>query len=88
MQGQGMPSIAKTEVVWKSSEFGFPPIVARAGDHNEALAALGAALIQMPDDPMGRDLLKALNLSGFTTATPALFDSIRELANAVHGNKA
>lgn len=88
MQSQDMPSIARTEVVWKSTEFGFPPIVIRAGDRNEALAALGSALIQMPDDPAGRDLLKALNLSGFTTATLALFDSIRELANAVHGSKA
>lgn len=88
MQSQGMPSIGRTEVVWKSAEFGFPPVVARTGNRSGALAALGTALIRMPGDPVGRDLLKALNLSGFTTATPALFDSIRELANVVHGNKA
>jgi ABC-type phosphate/phosphonate transport system substrate-binding protein len=41
------------------------------------------ALMKMPDDPAGRDLLKALNLSGFASASSAMFDSIRELASQV-----
>lgn len=84
MQAQGMPSVAKTEVIWKSAEFGFPPIVARTGDTNEALQAMASALLRMADDPAGRGLLKALNLSGFVEATPVLYESIRELANGVN----
>lgn len=88
MRSLGMPSVNRTEVIWRSAEFGFPPIVARSGNRNPALTALGTALIQMPGDPVGRSLLDALNLSGFTTAKPALFDSIRELAHAVHTHRA
>lgn len=84
MRQQGMPSVTKTEVIWRSAEFGFPPIVARAGNADAGLRPLALALQHMPQDPQGRALLKALNLSGFTSATPALFDSIRELASSVN----
>ncbi len=37
----------------------------------------------MGDDVAGRDLLKTLNLDGFIVGTPAIFDSIRQLARSV-----
>jgi phosphonate transport system substrate-binding protein len=83
MQLQGLPSVARTEVIWRSTEFGFPPIVTRAGHPATESQALAMALMKMPDDPAGRDLLKALNLSGFASASSAMFDSIRELASQV-----
>lgn len=84
MQLQKMALVAKTEVIWKSDFYAFPPLVVRAGDRNSALAALGAALLAMQDDTQGRELLGALNLSGFSSAVPALFDSIKMLAASVN----
>ncbi len=84
MQLQRMASVANTEVIWKSDFYAFPPIVVRAGDKNGALSTLGRALLTMQDDPSGKELLRALNLNGFSSAAPALFDSIRTLAASVN----
>lgn len=83
MQLQKMPSIANTEVIWRSDFYGFPPVVVRSGGRSAELVALGSALMQMQDDGMGKALLRALNLNGFSNASPALFDSIKALAFSV-----
>ncbi|MDO8768137.1 MAG: PhnD/SsuA/transferrin family substrate-binding protein [Burkholderiaceae bacterium] len=83
MQLQKMASVAKTQVIWKSDFYAFPPIVVRHDDRNGALVALGQALLTMNDEPQGQDLLQALNLNGFSKPAPALFDSIRVLAASV-----
>lgn len=82
MHARGLDAARGTEVVWRSSWYGFPPIVAPA-DHEPA--ALREALLAMGGDAGGRALLAALNLDGFASATPALYDSIRELARGVPG---
>jgi len=84
MQLQKMTSATNTQVLWKSDLYAFPPIVARQGDRNGALLSLGAALLAMHEEPLGQDLLRALNLNSFTAAAPALFDSIRALAADVN----
>ncbi len=83
MRLQRMPAALQTEVVWKSPFHGFPPIVSTVGDQRESLERLQRALIAMGDDVAGRDLLKTLNLDGFIVGTPAIFDSIRQLARSV-----
>lgn len=84
MQLQKMASVAKTQVIWKSEFYAFPPVVARQGDRDDAISALGATLLTMHSDRLGQDLLRDLNLTGFTKASPALFDSIKALANSVN----
>ena len=84
MQLQKMASVAKTQVVWKSEFYAFPPIVVRHGDRSAALPRLGQALLKMHDDAMGQELLRALNLNGFSNPDPALFDSIKALASSVN----
>lgn len=84
MQLQKMALVTNTEVIWKSDFYAFPPIVVRQGDRNPALQGLGGALLTMHDDAQGKDLLRALNLNGFSTAAPALFDSIRALVSSVN----
>lgn len=84
MQLQKMASVANTEVIWKSDFYAFPPIVVRQDDRNGALPGLGRALLTMHDEPQGQDLLRALNLNGFTTPAPALFDSIKALLTSVN----
>jgi phosphonate transport system substrate-binding protein len=86
MRAQRMPAVGKTRVVWKSEPFGFPPLVMRRSDDPSRLERLNRALLEMVDDPAGRDLLAALNLSRFATGTPSLYDSIRQLARSVPGS--
>jgi phosphonate transport system substrate-binding protein len=85
MRLQGMPAVAQTEVVWKSESFGFPPLVSRQGVTHPFAASLQNALLTMPQDESGRDLLRSLNLTGFTLGEAALFESIRLQAQKVPG---
>lgn len=86
MRAQSMPAIAKTDVVWKSEPFGFPPLVVRKGYERPSMDALRQALLHMGDDKVGRELLTSLNLSGFTPGQVSLFDSIRRQAQQVPGS--
>ncbi len=86
MRSQGMPAIAKTEVVWRSEPFGFPPLVTRKGPEHPHMESLRLALLRMSDDKVGRELLASLNLSGFTPGQQVLFDSIRRQAQQVPGS--
>lgn len=85
MQMQKITSVTKTQVIWKSEFYGFPPIVIRKDDRNVALEALGRTLLNMHDDSQGQDLLRALNLNAFAKPSLVLYDSIRDLVNRVHG---
>jgi phosphonate transport system substrate-binding protein len=71
---------ARTRVVERSPDFGFPPIVAGAGTAAADISAFGAALLGMPRHPLGRKVLAELRLDGFDEATPALFDEIAAMA--------
>lgn len=71
---------ARTRILFKSEQFGFPPVVVR-GDLDPALRKrIQEALLGMADDAEGRALLEQFALDGFTTATVDLYDSIRDLA--------
>jgi len=68
-----------TRVIYRSERLGFPPIVGLEATRDAALAkALSAALIGMPSDPLGRQILAILELDGFTHATPDLYHATRE----------
>lgn len=86
MKVQGMPAVGKTEVVWKSEPFGFPPLVMRRNDDPHRLGRLKQALLDMAGDRVGRDLLASLNLTGFAAGAPSLFDSLRLQAQSVPGS--
>lgn len=88
LQLQKAVSVAKTQVIWKSEFYGFPPIVVRQDDRNAALEVLGQNLLGMHEDAHGLELLRALNLNAFAKPAPALYDSIRELVKAVQGARA
>ena len=83
MRLQGMPAVAQTEVVWRSEPFGFPPLVTRQGVTHPFAAGLQQALLSMPMDEVGLQLLQSLNLTGFNLEKASLFDSIREQARTV-----
>ena len=77
MRLQGMSAIDDTEVVWRSEEFGFPPLVTLRQPSHARVEALREALFAMPRNPEGRALLDALNLDGFVPGDTSLFNSIR-----------
>jgi phosphonate transport system substrate-binding protein len=83
MRLQRMPAALRTEVVWKSAPYGFPPLVTTARASHPGLQDLQSVLLAMGQDEAGRGLLKALNLDGFVAGEPAWFDSIRTLALTV-----
>ncbi|VAW61687.1 ABC transporter, substrate-binding protein (cluster 12, methionine/phosphonates) [hydrothermal vent metagenome] len=72
--------IAKTKIISTSPEFGFPPIVARKNLPIEQQNALRAALIKMQTDPVGKKLIKQLNIDGFMQASESLYKSIDVMA--------
>lgn len=83
MRQQNMAAVAQTEVVWTSESHGFPPLVTKQGAAHPFLPQLQKSLLAMADDNTGRDLLRALNLTGFTEGGADLFESIRRQAQTV-----
>jgi phosphonate transport system substrate-binding protein len=75
--------VAATRIVERSPEFGFPPIVARASLAASVVAEVRRVLITMADDPRGRDLLKALNLTGFVAGDDRLYAGIERMAHVI-----
>ena len=86
MRQQGMPAISQTTVVWRSESHGFPPLVTKRGSAHPCRELLQQSLLSMTEDKVGLDLLRALNLTGFISGTPSLFESIRRQAQGVPGS--
>lgn len=66
----------RTRVAWKSAEFGFPPLIARGGIPEADFRAFRDLLVSMPNDAEGRELLRILNLDGFTPGRDEVFDTV------------
>ncbi len=73
---------ARTRVVWRSPEYGFPPFVSHrsvtAGDFN----LMQQHLLGMAKTDAGRRLLEQLHLDGFTVGSPALYDGVARMMRA------
>lgn len=72
------PDLTKrTRILRRSDWLGFPPIAClqRLNAAQETIA-LRQALLAMPQDTVGADVLKQLRLDGFLEAAPSLFDGI------------
>jgi phosphonate transport system substrate-binding protein len=74
---------ARTRIVERSPEFGFPPLVVHRSAPPDRYRALRQALLGMADDGAGAALLARLNLSGFAEGEDTLFDSIAAMARDV-----
>ena len=69
--------ISQTGIVRRSEWLGFPPVAApKALTGDPRVVRFRDALISMGDDPEGRKVLDLLQLDGFVSAEPALFDTI------------
>lgn len=72
---------ARTRVVSRSPEFGFPPVVVREDLDPELRRALRSALLGMQTRATGRALLDRLNLDRFMAGDPALYRGIAAMAD-------
>lgn len=70
---------AKTRIVWRSPDYGFPPIVAGSGVSQGDFAQMQRLLLDMTADPQGRALLGRLRLDGFIQGAPALYDGVADM---------
>ena len=77
---------ADTRVILKSELLGFPPIACPAPEaQSPTIIHLREALIAMPSDRRGREVLAMLRLDGFSNESPELFDGIAHKMNLVRG---
>jgi phosphonate transport system substrate-binding protein len=68
---------ARTRVIARSEDLGFPPFVARSDRMQDAgVMACAAALRGLGRTDQGRQVLQLLFLDGVTEAAPSLFDGI------------
>ncbi len=68
----------RTRIVNKSRKFGFPPLVVNNTLPDEDVRLLRHVMLRMKDEPDGVVLLRELNLDGFVTGTPELYEGIRD----------
>lgn len=71
---------ARTRVLLRSPDFGFPPIVAPRTTPPKQVAQFAHALKQMAFHPNGKRILKDLQLDGFADVPAGLFDSIAAMS--------
>jgi phosphate/phosphite/phosphonate ABC transporter binding protein len=71
---------ASTRVIAASRQYGFPPIVLHRNMTGEIGDRFRDTLLGMAADAEGRTLLERLDLDGFAVVSPALYDSIRDVA--------
>lgn len=72
-----------TRVIERSPDLGHPPFVARPNIPAAELEQFRSALLRMPMDTEGAELLHLLRLDGFVAGQPALFDEIERMATRV-----
>lgn len=75
--------IAQTRVVQTSTDFGFPPIVARANLAKTDYLALQETLLNMHKDEEGRILLGMMGLDSFIAGDEHLYDGIAALLKQI-----
>jgi phosphonate transport system substrate-binding protein len=73
---------ARTRVVWRSPEYGFPPFVAHRSVSNADFQLMQRHLLDTSRSEAGRRLLGLLYLDGFTIGSPALYEGVARMMRA------
>ena len=73
---------ARTRVVSRSPEYGFPPFVSHRSVSIADFHLMQAHLLGMTTTDAGRRLLEHLHLDGFTTGSAALYDGVAKMMRA------
>jgi phosphonate transport system substrate-binding protein len=70
---------ARTRIVSRSEEYGFPPVVVLHDLPQEKKQALRQVLLNMNRDATGQSILAKLHLSGFINAEPERYESVEDM---------
>jgi phosphonate transport system substrate-binding protein len=73
---------ARTRVVWRSPEYGFPPFVSHRSVATADFNLMQRHLLDMTKSDAGRRLLAHLHLDGFTIGSPALYEGVAQMMRA------
>jgi len=77
------PSLAaRTRVVSRSPEYGFPPFVSHRSVSGADFQQMQSHLLQTSATEKGRKLLARLYLDGFTVGSPALYEGVARMMRA------
>lgn len=74
---------AKTKIIHRSPPFGSPPVVVNPNLSPSLQAQLQTLLLELDDQPEGRQVLEALGVDRFIVLDDDAYDSVRELEHAV-----
>lgn len=74
---------ARTRIVERSPEYGFPPFAAHRDVDPELFDAVQAFLLGMKNDTEGAALLDRLHLDGFVRGDIALYDGVADMMRAM-----
>lgn len=74
---------AAVRVAARSSEFGAPPIVARASVGDADAKLLRRALLEMAGDAEGAELLRKLRIDGFAVSDSKAYESVEKIMRAM-----
>jgi len=73
---------ARTRVVSRSPEYGFPPFVSHRSVSAAEFQMMQRHLLDMTKTDAGRRLLARLHLDGFTIGSPALYEGVAQMMRA------
>lgn len=73
---------AKTRIIAKSPEYGFPPFVAHRAVTAEDFRAMQAVLTGMQNDLTGKLLLDRLNIDGFVPGNKGMYEDVAKMMRA------
>lgn len=76
--------VAKTRLVQKSDDYGFPPVVARADLPSADFRHLQDTLLDMQYDQEGQALLSMMGLDRFIAGDERLYDGVTALLNEIN----
>lgn len=74
----------QTRVIHTSPPFGIPPVVTGPHTRPQQAAELQAALLEMDEDPAGRQALAAAGFEAFVLVEDERYDTVRSLATTVN----
>jgi phosphonate transport system substrate-binding protein len=78
----------KTRIIERSPPHGITPVVVRADLPAATKARVRTVLLEMDQDPKGREILRQLMIRRFVTVPDPLFDSIRQMLRVVDRDRA
>jgi len=73
---------ARTRVVWRSADYGFPPFVSHHSVAADQFQLMQRHLLDMSRNAAGRRLLEHMYLDGFIVGSPSLYDGVAHMMRA------